>query len=397
MFMRSLIIVFLLSLINCAMAQNVTGIWRGHFSDNNRINQILNIDDRYRFEVQIAQTDKKLQAVTYSYKNTEFYAKASATGSINPKTGKVRVLELKIIEVKKGVNTFVCSMDCMLTYTKSGNDEFLEGTFVAMNTTDSSFCGKGTVFLRKEAVSDFYKEPFVAKKEKEIASKLAIAKAAPVRTDSIAKPKTVVKKTAPANTGTNTVKKSTAKPTTPPVAQKPATKPSSPTVAQKDVPKKETEKPLNAQSIEPIAKTDNSKKNINIKPNKSFATIPPPVIKNRENEVTQTITVNTKTVELYIYDNGEIDHDTVSVYLDNKQVVSRQMLSLTPIIVKLQMDDITNYHEVVMVAENLGDIPPNTSLMVVKAGDQQYEVRITSTEQKNAVVIFKYQAATTSK
>jgi hypothetical protein len=46
-----------------------------------------------------------------------------------------------------------------------------------------------------------------------------------------------------------------------------------------------------------------------------------------------------------------------------------------------------------MVAENLGEIPPNTSLMVVKAGDQQYEVRITSTEQKNALVRFKLREA----
>jgi hypothetical protein len=29
--------------------------------------------------------------------------------------------------------------------------------------------------------------------------------------------------------------------------------------------------------------------------------------------------------------------------------------------------------------------------MVVKAGTQQFEVRITSTEQKNAMVIFRYQ------
>jgi hypothetical protein len=55
------------------------------------------------------------------------------------------------------------------------------------------------------------------------------------------------------------------------------------------------------------------------------------------------------------------------------------------------MDDDDNYHELIMVAENLGDIPPNTSLMVVKAGERQFEVNITSTEQKNAVVVFKYE------
>ena len=45
----------------------------------------------------------------------------------------------------------------------------------------------------------------------------------------------------------------------------------------------------------------------------------------------------------------------------------------------------------ILVAENMGEIPPNTSLMIINAGSKQYEVRITSTEQKNAVVVFKYQ------
>ena len=43
-----------------------------------------------------------------------------------------------------------------------------------------------------------------------------------------------------------------------------------------------------------------------------------------------------------------------------------------------------------MVAENLGDIPPNTSLMVVRDGEKKYEVRIISNEQKNVVISFQY-------
>lgn len=381
--MRSVIVVFLLGLIHCAAAQDITGIWRGHFSDNNRMNQILNIDDRYRFEVQIAQTEKKLQAVTYSYKNVEFYAKASATGSINPKTGKVRVLELKIIEVRKGMGSVVCSMDCMLTWTKSGDDEFLEGTFVATSTLDSSFCGRGTVFLRKEAVSDFYKEPFVAKKEKEIARKLAIAKETPQLVDSLkTKPAPVAKAKPVAPV------KTTPKPATSSTAKKPASKASAPVA--KATPPKKPEPKLIPQQIEPLAMADSPKKTVTVSPGKSFSTNIPSVIKNRENEVTKTITVKSNEVALYIYDNGTIDHDTISVYLDNKLVVAHKMISLEPIIVKLKLDTTNNYHEIVMVADNLGDIPPNTSLMVVKAGDQQYEVRISTNEQKNAVVVFKY-------
>ena len=55
------------------------------------------------------------------------------------------------------------------------------------------------------------------------------------------------------------------------------------------------------------------------------------------------------------------------------------------------MDEDNSEHELVMVADNLGRIPPNTSLMIVEAGEKRYDVRITSTEQKNAVIRFKYQ------
>src|SRR5581483_6815743 len=63
----------------------------------------------------------------------------------------------------------VCIMTCFLQYSKSGNEEFLEGTYTSMNVRDSSNCGRGTVFLRKVPLSDFYTEPFVAKRQKEIA------------------------------------------------------------------------------------------------------------------------------------------------------------------------------------------------------------------------------------
>jgi hypothetical protein len=55
------------------------------------------------------------------------------------------------------------------------------------------------------------------------------------------------------------------------------------------------------------------------------------------------------------------------------------------------MDEANPEHTLVMVAENLGRIPPNTSLMIVQDGDRRYQASITSTEQKNAMVRFRYQ------
>jgi len=124
---------------------------------------------------------------------------------------------------------------------------------------------------------------------------------------------------------------------------------------------------------------------------KKFATITPQVLRSRSNQVVKNLVINTNEVVLNIYDDGVIDHDTISVYLDNKQVINHAMLTDRPIILTLHLDESNDYHELVMVAENEGEIPPNTSLMIVKAGDKEYEVRITSSEQKNAVVTFKYE------
>ena len=60
----------------------------------------LGIDDRYKFETQIEQDEKSFSGVTYSYKTTVFYGKASCYGAINPKTKKVLLEENKLLEVK---------------------------------------------------------------------------------------------------------------------------------------------------------------------------------------------------------------------------------------------------------------------------------------------------------
>jgi hypothetical protein len=360
-------------------SQDLTGIWRGSFlSADNKMLDLFNLEDRYKYEVQIDQHNKTLGGVTYSYKTTVFYGKASANGTINTKTGKVMLQELKLLELKMAPESYACWMICFLQYTKNGDEEFLEGKYSSYRETDSSFCGRGTVFLRKVVTSDFYKEPFLTKREKEKQQQRQLAE----------------KKQDTAATLPSTVEK---KPATKPaiVKKQPDTKTAS-VVAKNNKPKTTAQLKTTVASSgsDPraaplISKMETDKKIPAIK-TRDIALVPP-VLKNRENEVVQSIVVNTNDITINIYDNGTIDHDTVSVYLDKKLIVSKQMLTTNAIVVKLKMDENTNYHELVMVADNLGDIPPNTSLMVVKAGDKQYEVRIASTEQKNAVVIFKYE------
>ncbi len=103
-------------------------------------------DDRYKFEVQIAQRNKTFTAVTYSYLSSVFYGKARSYRHRQSQTAKVLLQEGKLVEMRMGNGGGACTMTCFLQYSKSGDDEFLEGSFGSMNIEDSSNCGRGTIF-----------------------------------------------------------------------------------------------------------------------------------------------------------------------------------------------------------------------------------------------------------
>jgi len=376
--MKSFLLFLFLGLGFCVQAQDLTGIWRGSFrrtpvGANGRMMDLLGGDERYKFEVQVDQNNKSFSGVTYSYLSTVFYGKATCQGTVNPDTKLVRLEELKIVEVRMAGGSDACVMTLNLKYTKENDEEFLEGTYSSFNTRDSTNCGKGTVFLRKVTTSDFYEEPFLVKREKEkqkqAGKKPEVTKIKPVQPDTVQKQKAIVKTTPR---------------TTNPVTKKTVTTTPKTTEEKNKVVKTPETKP-NVKII-PV---DTAKEVIKAPP---FTNIPTPKqLASRDNELVKTITTSATEIEIDIYDNGTVDNDTISVYLDKKLVMAKKRLTEKALTLKINLDETANYHELVMVAENLGEIPPNTSLMVVKAGKQQYEVRITSTEQKNAVVVFKYQ------
>jgi hypothetical protein len=110
----------------------------------------------------------------------------------------------------------------------------------------------------------------------------------------------------------------------------------------------------------------------------------------REKDVLQTYQLDTSDIKIDIYDNAEIDDDTVSVFLNNTLLLYKKRLTDKALTLKLQAFPGTEY-ELMMYADNLGKIPPNTALMIITAGQKRYELRVVSSEQKSAVVRFVYQ------
>ncbi|MBL7746602.1 MAG: hypothetical protein JNM19_04200 [Chitinophagaceae bacterium] len=114
------------------------------------------------------------------------------------------------------------------------------------------------------------------------------------------------------------------------------------------------------------------------------------VVGGRKSEFSQVVNFKSDSLIISLYDNGEIDGDTVSVFMNGETILSRQGLKSSAIKKTIylaggQNDEFT----LVMFAESLGKYPPNTGLLVIRDGDDVYNLRFSSDFQKNAGIVFR--------
>lgn len=91
-------------------------------------------------------------------------------------------------------------------------------------------------------------------------------------------------------------------------------------------------------------------------------------------------------IELRFYDNAEIDGDSIALFMNGTLLFKNIRLTDRAYTLYLAASEMADDNELVMVAENLGSIPPNTSLMVAIVGDKRYEARLQSTENSSAMI-----------
>jgi len=400
-------------------AQSLTGVWRGTFEQNN-LNPIVGrfSQDSYKYEVQI--NDKKdgtIEGVTYSYLTTLFYGKASLKGRFDKKNKTITIKETFLIEVKSTEKSDPCLMTCYLDYRKDGKLETLIGTYTSVNMNTKKDCGDGIVYLERVEESDFEREDFLAPITK--SNKLNTPRKLPSGKNFEADRIAEAKKNDDAKKQIPPVKKTiaqNAKPITPkanvsktlanantanksnPISKNKITNTKQPTITSYKKPKTNKLKTQNINTKKDyrdsvavvIIPEPKKEPKIEQPPAKVILTATVDVLTDRENKLANKVYVDAKEITIEFYDNGEVDNDTISVYKDNQLVINRGRLSTKPIVLTLKFDNVNTFYELITVAENLGDIPPNTALMVINYGRKREEVFLTSDEKRNAKVIVEY-------
>lgn len=176
---------------------------------------------------------------------------------------------------------------------------------------------------------------------------------------------------------------------------------SKPEVKKQEIPVFKQEPTLTAPAGETTTGTKKSELVTTVKApeEKKFNTVasqPSPIkitgaafVMERKTVAPQIVTFKSDSLELALYDNGEIDGDTVSVLLNGEILMTRQGLKASAIKKTIYVQPGTEEVTLVLYAENLGKYPPNTGLLVVHDGEDTYQVRFSADLQQNAAVVFR--------
>ncbi|MFA6946253.1 MAG: hypothetical protein WC220_10150 [Pedobacter sp.] len=106
-------------------------------------------------------------------------------------------------------------------------------------------------------------------------------------------------------------------------------------------------------------------------------------------KVTEII-VRQPDLQIQLLDYLKTDNDTVSVYLNRKILAGNIRISKRPSLINFRLDTRMELHEVLLYAENLGLIPPNTSELILIDGEAKHRIMIVSDKEKTAALYLRY-------
>lgn len=106
----------------------------------------------------------------------------------------------------------------------------------------------------------------------------------------------------------------------------------------------------------------------------------------RESTLANEIEVEADSLKVDIYDNGEIDGDIVSLFYNKELILFNQKLTHKSIHLDIVLDSTKAENEITLFAENLGLIAPNTALLRIRDGKKVYDLRVSSSLEKNATI-----------
>lgn len=332
-------------LFNSLFSQDLTGQWKGNFINNKSTKKS---DQSFIYVIELKLQGKNLIGNSYSYyteNGKKYYSICTVVAKKKMGSDLIDVWETKRTKTNNN-SSYSGLQHHKLYYKKNGNEETMSGTWEHIYHKNGR-PGAGKTFLKRNQQQKTLAQisKAIEKRNADLAkAKLQKGKAIIVAEDSKSKDSSILV-------------------------------PSTPIMRNiiSEAPKKTSS--LSELSIpEKVGSYTN--------------------YLSRKKNVVRTIYTNSSSLEIDIYDNGEIDGDSITVLYDDKILQFKQMLKSKPLSFTVQINqENTAGYVLVMFAENLGTIPPNTALMIITDAKKRYEVRVSSDLQQSGAIKFIPQKA----
>jgi len=333
----SLLALLFISISFSVNAQTITGVWRGKIKGQ-------------QAEVKIVKSGDELVGVAYYYQKKNKYKRYSLRGHFDPNTNSVIWWDEMLLDdygtggimqlrPDAGAQMMVADFNC-----PGGEEMYLDGTSSSRDQQNSK---NGEVHLQKMS------KPIFNDEWDFIIDNYFVGGNDPVLIDSISQITAKVNFPEEKNMKPVMVIVAPGKSNPPPAVSAPEPGASNPGAA-----------PVASAPIDVVEKKFTTRKNV----------------------LQTVIPITAKTIELRFYDNAQVDGDSIALFLNGRLLFKNIRLTEEAYTIKINAADLQADNELVMVAENLGSIPPNTSFMVAIVGDKRYEARLFANEQSSAMI-----------
>ena len=337
---------------NQLLGQEMKGQWIGSF--NSAEEQSGSKTD---YILELETSGKKISGYSYTYfsmSGKRYYVICKLEGSFDKASKSLVVNEIETVKTNTPKDFKNCHQSHQLTYFKQKDKEVLMGKWKP--TEVGSDCGKGQTELERKLI---VKIP--TKKNEEDKGKVSV------------KDEETDKPNIPQHKSTSDHLNPLPNKDHPKTHETPSKVTQNEKIGNKDMGKVETR---------PVPRDEmNSSKKITNKEREKLT--------ERTRQFIKTIDVVGSSFKVEIYDNGQVDGDTVSIFLNEKLLVPAKKLTTSPIVLDIKVEEGVDIYDIIMYAESMGTIPPNTALMIVTTSSNRYEINITSTEQTSGAVRFK--------
>lgn len=93
-------------------------------------------------------------------------------------------------------------------------------------------------------------------------------------------------------------------------------------------------------------------------------------------------------IKISLYDNGIVDNDSVTVFLDDSIIINHRMISEKPIEIYMSLVNNKQFQKIKLFADNLGTISPNTALLIIETKSKRFSITLSSDFKNSGVIEF---------